>query len=176
MNTEAHFLNDTNCLDTVSSTSYKSIVIKAAQVAQALSQRAKADHDRLKEIDKELAKLRAAYLQYRDLEDEKKLRAERLRRTASVIPRDSMIWADLTGEDEEEFDSYIVKVSELSLWEAMVAVLQETGEIQLYELNHVLEQFGKKVTRRAIENAITAHSKEIRAISKGRERFVSLKR
>jgi hypothetical protein len=168
--------NDTNLLDKVSSRYHNSTVIKAAQVAQAMSQRAKADHDRLKEIDKEQAKLRTAYLQYLDLEDEKKSRGERLRRTASVIPRDSMKWADFEGEDEEEFNSYIVKVSDLSLWEAMVAVLQETGEIQLYELNHVLEQFGKKVTRRAIENAITAHSKEIRAVSRGRERFVSLKR
>jgi len=140
-----------------------------------MSQRAKADFDRLKAIDTEQVKLRAGYLQYRDLEDEKQARAERLRRTASVVPRDHIDIA-VGDQDEDEFNSYIVKVSELALWEAMLAVLQETGEIQLFELQHVLEQFGKKVTRRAIENAIVVHGSEFRAVSKGRERFVSLKR
>jgi hypothetical protein len=175
MNTEARLNHDTICLDTVSLESYKRTVIKAAQVAKAMSQRAKADFDRLKAIDAEQAKLRTAYLQYADLEDEKKARTERLRRTASVVPREQMKWTDLELEDDE-FDQYIVKVSDLQLWEVMLAVLHETGEIQLYELQHVLEQFGKRVTRRAIENALTAHQKEFRAMSKGRERFVSLKR
>jgi hypothetical protein len=159
----------------VSSRSYKGIVIKAAQVAQAMSQRAKADFTRLKAIDAEQSKLRTAYLQYSDLEDEKKAKAERLRRTASVVPKEHIEFA-VGEQDADEFNSYIVKVFELSLWEAMLAVLQETGEIQLFELQHVLGQFGKKVTRRAIENAIAAHGSEFRAISKGRERFVSLKR
>jgi hypothetical protein len=175
MHTEIHRIDGTILLDTVPSQSYKGIVIKAAQVAQAMSQRAKADFVRLKAIDAEQAKLRSAYLQYSDLEDEKKAKAERLRRTASVVPNEHIEIA-VGAQDADEFNSYIVKVSELPLWEAMLAVLQETGEIQLFELQHVLEQFGKKVTRRAIENAITAHGSEFRAVSKGRERFVLLRR
>ena len=175
MQIEVRGTHDTIVLDKVSPRSYKGIVIKAAQVAQAMSQRAKADFVRLKAIDVEQAKLRSAYLQYADLEDEKKAKAERLRRTASVVPKEHIEIA-VEEQDEDEFNSYIVKVSELPLWEAMLAVLQETGEIQLFELQHVLEQFGKKVTRRAIENAITAHGSEFRAVSKGRERFVLLRR
>jgi hypothetical protein len=175
MTTEVHTSSDTNYLDTVSSQSYKRTVIQAAQVAKAMAQRAKADVDRLRAIDKEQASIRAAYLRYKDLDDEKKNKAERLRRTASVIPREQIKFA--AGDEEpDEFDSYMVKVSDLALWEAMYAILEETGEIQLYELHYVLGQFGKKVTRRAIENAITAHAGEFRAVSKGRERFVSLKR
>ena len=166
--------DNTILLDTVSSASYNSTVIKAAQVAQAMSQRAKADFDRLKAIDKEQAQLRSGYLRYRDLEDEKRDKGERLRRTASVVPKEHVKFA-VSGDDVDDFNSYIVKVSDLPLWEVMLAVLQETGEIKLFELHHVLEQFGKNVTRRAIENALTAHNADFRAISRGRERFVSLR-
>ena len=55
MSTELHFQDDTNYLDMVSSKSYKCTVIQAAQVAKAMAQRAKADVDRLKAIDKEQA-------------------------------------------------------------------------------------------------------------------------
>jgi hypothetical protein len=175
MQTEARHTDDRILLDNISSLCCNDPVIKAAQVAKALSQQAKADYERLKAIDSDQTKIRAEYLRFLDLEDEKKAKADRLRRTASLIPSHlGNIAAD--QEENDEFDSYIVKVSELALWEAMLAVLEHTGEIQLFELQHVLEQFGKKVTRGAIESAIKTHPKSFQARTRSRERFVSLKR
>lgn len=152
-------------------------MIRAAHVAKALSQQAKADFDRLKAIESEQMKIRAEHLRFLDLEEEKKNKGARLRRTASLIP-DHLQSIGATGDDDEEdgFDLYVVKASDLTLWEAMLAVLEHTGEIQLYELQHVLEQFGKQVTRGAIESAVITHRDKFRATTRNRERFVSLKR
>ncbi|MFZ0798240.1 MAG: hypothetical protein WCA13_13610 [Terriglobales bacterium] len=174
MNTGARYSDDRITLANLSSVCCNEDVIKAAQVAKALSQQAKADFDGLKAIETEQTKLRPEYLRFLDLEEEKKAKSYRLRRTASLIPAHLQ---NIRAEDEEGgFDSYIVKVSELALWEAMLAVLEHTGEIQLYELQHVLEQFEKKVTRGAIESAVVTHPDKFKARTRGRERFVSVKR
>ena len=173
MNTEERQSDDRITLYNLSSICCNEDVIKAAQVAKALSQQAKADFVGLKAIESEQTKLRPEYLRFLDLEEEKKAKSYRLRRTASLIP-DHL--ENIREDEESGFYSYIVKVSELALWEAMLAVLEHTGEVQLFELQHVLEQFGKKVTRGAIESAIKTHPKRFQARSRGRERFVSLKR
>jgi len=149
-------------------------MIKAAQVAKALSQQAKADFDRLRQIDSDQTKIRAEHLRFLDLDDEKKAKADRLRRTASLVPDHLQ---NIRQDDHaDEFDSYVVKAVDLTLWEAMLAVLEHTGEVQLFDLQHVLDQFGKRVTRGAIESAIKTHPKQFQARTRGRERFVSLKR
>jgi len=174
MQTETRTTDDRLMLDNLSSLCSNQSMIKAAQVSKALSQQAKADFDRLKQIDAEQTKIRAEYLRFLDLDDEKKAKGDRLRRTASLVPDHLQnIRAD---DDADDFDSYVVKAVDLTLWEAMLAVLEHTGEVQLFELQHVLEQFGKKVTRGAIESAIKTHPKRFHATTRGRERFVSLKR
>jgi hypothetical protein len=161
-------------LDNLSSSCCNAIVIKAAQVAKALQQQSKADFNSLRAIDVEQNKLRTDYLRFLDLEAEKKFKAERIRRTSSLIS-DLIDTGDPVHQDDE-FDEYIIPVSDLTLWEAMLSVLEHTGEIQLFELLHVLEHFGKKVTRGAIESAIQTHSKVFQARTRGRDRFISLKR
>jgi len=152
-------------------------VIKAAQIAKALSQQAKADFDRLNAIDSEQDKIRSEHLRFVDLDREKKEKAARLRRTASLIPG-RLQNIGVTGNDDEHdpFDMYVVEAKELTLWEAMLALLEHTGDIQLYELQHLLEQFGKRVTRGAIESAVLTHPDKFRATTRNRERVVSLKR
>jgi hypothetical protein len=177
VNTEARQADDRITVDNLSSTCSNVRVIRTAQVAKALSQQAKVDFDRLKAIDSEQTKLRKEYLQFLDLEEEKKTRSSRLRRTASLIPGNLQSIGVYEDDDEEEdFQTYVVQATDLTLWEAMLAVLEHTGEIQLFELQHVLEQLGKKVTRGAIESAITTHARKFQAKTRGRERFVSLKR
>jgi hypothetical protein len=174
MQTEARHNDDRKQLDNLSSVCCNGDVIRAGQVAEALSQQAKADFNRITAIESEQKKIMADYLRYKDLEGEKKAKADRLRRTVSLIP-DHLHKIRAQGE-ADEFDSYMVKLSDLTLWEAMLAVLEHTGEIQLFELQHVLEQFGKKVTRGAVESAVTTHPDKFQAKTRGRERFVSLKR
>ncbi|MGD0414756.1 MAG: hypothetical protein ABSA80_05330 [Terriglobales bacterium] len=177
MNTEARQSDDSILLDNLSSLCSNVHVIRTAQVAKALSQQAKVDFDRLKAIDAEQTKIRSEYLRFLDLEEEKKSRSARLRRTASLIPKNLQnIGASDDDDEEEDFQTYVVQAVDLTLWEAMLAVLEHTGEIQLYALQHVLEQLGKTVTRGAIESAVITHRDKFRAVTRNRERFVSLKR
>ncbi len=173
MNTEERESDDRIIIDNLSSTCSNAFVVKASQVAKALQQQSKADFNSLKAIDTEQNKIRTEYLKFLDLEEEKKRKTERLHRTCSLI-------AELIDDDEDavddEFNEYIVPVSQLTLWEAMLSVLEHTGEIQLFELQHTLEQFGKKVTRGAIESAVITHRDKFRAVTRNRDRFVSLKR
>lgn|SRR5208282_3316559 len=174
MQTEARKSDTRISIDNLSSICSNQSMIKAAQVAKALSQQAKADFDRLRQIDSDQTKIRAEHLRFLDLDDEKKAKADRLRRTASLVPDHLQ---NIRQDDHaDEFDSYVVKAVDLTLWEAMLAVLEHTGEVQLFDLQHVLDQFGKRVTRGAIESAIKTHPKQFQARTRGRERFVSLKR
>jgi hypothetical protein len=177
MNTQTRQSDDSKTLDKLSSLCSNAPVIRTAQVAKALSQQAKVDFDRLRAIESEQTKIRKEYLQFLDLEEEKKSRSARLRRTASLIPSNlQSIGASDDDDEEEDFQTYIVKSADLTLWEAMLAVLEHTGEIQLYELQHVLDQLGKTVTRGAVESAVITHRDKFRAVTRNRERFVSLKR
>jgi hypothetical protein len=177
MNNEARQNDDRITVDNLSSFCSNAFVIRTAQVAKALSQQAKVDFDRLKAIDSEQTKIRSEYLRFLDLEEEKKSRSARLRRTASLIPKNlQSIRVSDDDDDEEDFQTYVIQAVDLTLWEAMLAVLEHTGEIQLYELQHVLEQLGKKVTRGAIESAVVTHRDKFRAVTRSRDRFVSLKR
>jgi len=174
MDTETRQSDDRITVDNLSSICCNARVINASQVASALSQQSEADFDRLQRIEVEQKKLRPHYLRFLDLEEEKKAKVDRLRRTTSLIPDHlkNVSWK----AKKDEFDAYIVTLAELTLWEAMLAILEHTGEIQLFELQHVLEQFGKAVTRGAIESAVKTHSQQLQARTRGRERFVSLKR
>jgi hypothetical protein len=102
MNTEARQSDDRIILDKLSSICSNTQVIRTAQVAKALSQQAKGDFDRLKAIESEQTKLRKEYLQFLDLEEEKKSRSARFRRTASLIPDDLGSFAANADDDEEE--------------------------------------------------------------------------
>ena len=174
MNTEARQIDSRKYVDNLASICSNASVINASQVAAALSQQADTDFERLQKIEDEQVKLRPHYLRFLDLEDEKKSRADRMRRTTSLIPQHL---ENLKSKPRKnEFDAYIVTLSDLTLWEAMLAILEHTGEVQLFELLHVLGQFGKSVTRGAIESAIKTHPARFQAKTRGRERFVSLKR
>jgi hypothetical protein len=173
MNTEAREIDDSKIVDKLASLCCNGSVIKASQVAKAIQKQTTADFDRLREIDSQQDKLRSEYLKFVDLEEERKRKTERLRRTSSLI---ADLLNDTFGKDQDEFGEYVIPVSDLTLWEAMLSVLEQTGEVQLAELLHVLEQLGKKVTRGAIESAITTHHDKFLAKTRGRERFVSLKR
>jgi hypothetical protein len=174
MNTEARQYDDRINVDKLSSICCNAPVINASRVALALSQQSDSDFDRLQKIEVEQTKLRPHYLRFLDLEEEKKAKIERLRRTTSLIP-DHLKNVNWRAK-KDEFNEYIVTITELTLWEAMLAILEHTGEIQLFELQHVLEQFGKAVTRGAIESAIKTHPQQLQARTRGRERFVSLRR
>jgi hypothetical protein len=174
MLTEERKIDDRNLVDNLSSVCSTANVINPRSIAKALQQEAKADVENLKAIDAEQSKHRTAYLRFLDLEAEKKFKTERLRCSSSLVTH---IMVETEGlEPDAAFDEYVIPVSDLSLWEAMRSILKHSGEIQLVELQHALEPFGQSVTRGAIESAIKTHSDVFQARTRGRERFVSLKR
>jgi len=147
-------------------------MIRVSDIQEALKQQAASDMNRLDAIDAEQRELREQYLRFRDLDDEKKLKNSRLQRTASVL---GDIYEDMVTKDKK-FRPYAIAVSEVALWEAMLAILEHVPEMQLHELQHTLAELGKKVSRQAIESAVTTHRDKFESKPRGRDKFVSLKR
>jgi hypothetical protein len=58
----------------------------------------------------------------------------------------------------------------------MWAVVEQVEEIQVVELQDALEHFGQKASRQAIESALASHREIFETKTRGREKFVSLKR
>jgi hypothetical protein len=147
-------------------------MVRAEDVASALRQQGNDDMKRLKQIRSEQAKIRPQYNRFRDLDSEAKDKEARLRRTMSLL---NNVY-ELSGEKTDEFKDYMASINDLTLWEAMTAVLEQESRMQIYELQHVLEQLGKKVSRQAIESAIVTHKEKFATRTQGRDKFVSLKR
>jgi len=55
-------------------------------------------------------------------------------------------------------------------------IVEQVTEIQVVELQHALEHFGRKSTRQAIESSLAAHRETFETKARNRDKFVSLKR
>lgn len=175
MQTEIRKLDTRKYVDNLHSPLHNSVVIRVSDITRALEQRLKADLSELRDIRKEQDKLRKEWMRYSDLDVQAKRTEERLRRTVGILGDDAM--GDI--EDAEESDlvrSFVISLTDLTLWEVILGVLEQNGEIQIYELQHVLEQLGKKVSRQAIESAIATHKELFSIRTRGRDKFVSLRR
>lgn len=150
-------------------------MVRVSDISKALQQQANADVKRLKQIDREQAKIREQYIRYRDLESERKSKEERIRRAVALVGENYQTLRDVTDK-ETTFGEFVVSVGDLTLWEAMLAVLEQVSEMQVYELRHVLEQLGKKVSHQAIQSAVMTHRDKFELKARGREKFLSLKR
>jgi NH3-dependent NAD+ synthetase len=64
----------------------------------------------------------------------------------------------------------------LPLWLAMRAILEQTTEVQVVDLQDALEHFGIKASRQAIESALASHKETFETKTRSRDKFVSLKR
>ena len=64
----------------------------------------------------------------------------------------------------------------LPLWLAMKAIVEQTTEVQVVDLQDALEYFGIKASRQAIESALASHKETFETKTRSREKFVSLKR
>jgi hypothetical protein len=149
---------------------------RLAEVIQALKQQLAQDSKRLSEIDEEIGKLRPAYNQFRDLMNEAKSKETRMLTTRTLLGEIST--------DEELTTAFGDEVSTpktpdelrsgLKLWEGVVEVLRHIPQAQVGEIHTLLSLLGIKVTRQAIESAITTHKRSFRVRKYGREKFISL--
>ena len=177
MNTENRNTDTRHHLTSIASPLYgEGVMIQVSDITKALNQQIKNDLAHLKDAKKRMTELRPKYLTYRDLEREVQAKEERVRRTALLLGDDTVESVRRAEKDDDGFDAYMVSDSPLALWEAMSSVLEHRPEMQIYELQHVLEQLGKKTSRQAIESAIVTHKELFSTRTRGRDRFVSLKR
>ncbi len=64
----------------------------------------------------------------------------------------------------------------MPLWLAMKAIVEQTTEVQVVDLQDALEYFKIKASRQAIESALASHKETFETKVRNREKFVSLKR
>ena len=111
---------------------------------------------RLAAIRDEQAAIRPQYRHYLDLEGDAKRYESQIRRIAGALRN---------AEPGQR----------VPLWEVLSAIIGETHEIQVIELEHIVRYLGFSTTRSAIESALKTHPKAFRIRMSGRNKFVSLK-
>src|SRR5713101_919873 len=153
-------------------------MVRFADVKKRLEQQRSADVKHLKANYAQQNKLRPAMLRFRDLEIDALAREGRMQRVVALIGEeqfDDLRKQMLSGNDVSKKISVTVD-EDLPVWKAMRAIVEQVSEIRVIDLQHALEFFGKKISRQAIESALTAHKETFATKTRSRERFVSLKR
>ena len=167
-----------NCL---TSTHSKSSVVsmRLGDIQTRLAQSQQDAFKRLAALHDEQNKLRPQYRRYLDLEAQVKLYEARIRRTAAALKeKDSYEPVEESvrkGKDVSNIEGVAVTYDDVPLWEIILAILEETGELQVIELENALAHLGIETSRSAIESALKTHRNEFRIRMSGRCKFVSLK-
>jgi RNAse (barnase) inhibitor barstar len=153
-------------------------VIRFSDIEKRLDQQYMEDAKQLWKNYSEQNKLRPSVIRFHDLEREAKAREERMARVVMLLGDEK--FADtrrelLKGSDVSK--EIVVSVDEkLPLWLAMKAIVEQTMEIQVVDLQDALEYFGIKASRQAIESALASHKETFETKTRNRDKFVSLKR
>ena len=178
MNTEIRNIVSTNNLTQVASKCTLGSVIRYADVEKRLDQQYMEDVKQLRKNYSEQNKLRPFVVRFNDLEREAKVREDRMARTILLLGEerfDDTRKALLAGNDLSR-DIIVMVDDKLPLWLAMRAILEQTTEVQVVDLQDALEHFGIKASRQAIESALASHKETFETKTRSRDKFVSLKR
>jgi hypothetical protein len=81
----------------------------------------------------------------------------------------------LKGKDVSK-EIVTITDEKLPLWVAMRAIMEQVTDLQVVDLQDVLEYFKIKASRQAIESALASHKETFETKTRGRDKFVSLKR
>jgi hypothetical protein len=153
-------------------------MLRFADIEKRLEKQFDADDTSLKANYAKQNKLLAAVLEYRDLENEAKVREDRMRRIIELLGDEN--FGDtrkdlLAGKDVSKVIS--VNTDDSSpLWEAMRTILEQVSELQVVDLQDALLHFGKKASRQAIESALASHRETFETRTRNRDKLISLKR
>ena len=157
---------------------YSTPVVRFADIKKRLDQQYQEDVKYLRKNYSEQNKLRPAVLRFHDLEREAKLREERMERVVMLLGEDK--FSDTRRELLKGIDvSKEIAISvddKLPLWLAMKAIVEQTTEVQVVDLQDALEYFHIKASRQAIESALASHKETFETKTRNRDRFVILKR
>ena len=178
MHTEHRNIESIKCLKTVASECNVGSVVRFADIEKRLDQQYIEDVKQLRKNYSEQNRLRPSVVRFHDLEREAKLRQDRIARVVMLL-RDKKFEQTrrelLAGNDVSR--EIVVPVADNPpLWLAMKAIVEQTTEVQVVELQNALEYFKIKASRQAIESALASHKETFETKTRGREKFVSLKR
>ena len=175
MHTEHRNIESTKHLTTVASECNVGSVIRFADIEKRLDEQYIEDVKQLRKNYSEQNRLRPSVVRFHDLEREAKVRQERIARVVMLLRDNKFERRELpTGNDARDI---VVSVDDNPpLWLAMKAIVEQTTEVQIVELQNTLEYFKIKASRQAIESASASHKETFETKTRGREKFVSLKR
>lgn len=153
-------------------------MIRFADIEKRLDQQYLEDAKQLRKNYSEQNRLRPAVLRFHDLEREAKAREERMARVVMLLGEEKFKDTRrelLAGKDVSK--EIVVFVDDnLPLWLAMKAIVEQTTEVQVVDLQDTLEYFEIKASRQAIESALASHKETFETKVRNRDKFVSLKR
>lgn len=178
MNTEKCNIDSIHFLTSVESKCTIGPMIRFADLEKRLDQQYAEDMKQLRKNYSEQNKLRPAVVRFNDLEREAKAREERLARVMMLLGEEK--FADtrrelLAGNDVSK-EVAVFLDDKLPLWLAMKAIVEQTTEVQVVDLQDALEYFKIKASRQAIESALASHKETFETKVRSREKFVSLRR
>jgi hypothetical protein len=146
-------------------------------IRDSLQEQIVADAKELEKIKKAMKRIRAAHHRYLNLLERAKLTEERVLAAASVLHRDP--YSDTDGMKEFLAERGVeIRQSapqKQNLWMAMREIVRQLPQIQVVELEMLLRCLNWKVSRAAIESALTTHKDVFHISRKGRQKFVALK-
>jgi hypothetical protein len=154
-------------------------LVRYGDIAKRLKQAHGDSAKRLSEIHNLQNELRSAYRRYLDLEADAKRYEKRMTRIVAAL-REQEEFENLdesvkSGKSISKAVGIPMDPDSVPLWEIMLAILEETGELQVIELELALKSLGFDTSRSAIESSLKTHPNEFKTRGDGRAKFVSLK-
>jgi hypothetical protein len=175
MHTGNRNIESTNNLTYVASKCTVGSVIRFADIEKRLDQQYAEDVKQLRKNYSEQNRLRSSVVRFHDLERDAKMRQERIARVVMLLRDNKFEHREPTGNDVSR--EIVVSVDDKPpLWLAMKAIVEQTTEVQVVDLQDALEYFKIKASRQAIESALASHKETFETKTRGRDKFVSLKR
>jgi hypothetical protein len=153
-------------------------VIRFADIAKRLDQQYSEDEKQLRKNYSEQNKLRPHVIRFHDLEREAKAREERMSRIILLLGEEKFgdTLKDLRRGEDVSKEIAVTTEEKLPLWRAMQAILEQTSESLVVDLQDALEYFDMKASRQAIESALASHKETFETKMRTGDKFVSLKR
>ena len=176
MHTEHRNIESIKCLKTVASECNVGSVIRFADIEKRLDEQYVEDVKQLRKNYSEQNRLRPSVVRFHDLEGEAKVRQERIARVVMLLRDNKFERRELPTGNDVSRDIVVSVDDKPPLWLAMKAIVEQTTEVQVVELQNALEYFKIKASRQAIESALASHKETFETKTRGREKFVSLKR
>jgi hypothetical protein len=147
--------------------------VRVRDVKERLVQSHREDSKELTQVLAEQKRIYREYRKYQTLDDRRIALERRMERT--IVARGIGEFPDIdAGKTSASLVGTIVD-SGLPLWQIIVAIVEQYGELQIVELEWALDELGHDTSRSAIESALATHKEVFQIRRDKRSKFVSLK-